>query len=672
MIRARLALLTVLGLVATAALAGGPMFGTGGGPADLLDPAAYIENPAMTPLTLDQAAAGYQLLHAGVLEQGSLRSGFVTYSGRRAFGGLGLGLNVLSTPGWSEKQMRLGYGRRIWNGISLGVRLGLYQHGFDKGDFNIADPDDPLLAGSLSKSVLTMGFGAFYTDPYHPVSLGLVVDDPHEPSISIDGSDPSARRARTIHAGLGWEREIYQGSVSYAHNSVESWFTATGRAFLLWDNALQARLSNRDWALGARFAVHSALWVDYGFSLPFSDLAGETAGSHSLVICFHAFDRPEPPPSYTHRALLHDRYRIAPPERVAVEKPEAGTVEIPILPSDADLYYVGASTDRTDILTKRVTRLFAPNVDLNLLRARPRWQVGVMDTTWSDRVVYSLQDDVQPAEPRDGLPRGNYSERYRDRMDQVGAALNARTDNQVRIVADPSQLERAKFLKEQILQESTVPDTGADESVGIFEIAAMQDSLLHAALFEPVGDDTLMAREETTLYNPDRIDFAVNFLGERQTVDRWALRLLDSGDHTVAEWSGVGAPPDSLAWDLRGPDGAPVDVDNYSFAFSWWKPGGAHFTLPAQEIQFHKRILNETLEFGHGIVDPDELRTARPVIILDPGRAGEVLIPTDVPVDRVNNPTPEETTDEEQRPESQPDPDDPDAGDRDSDRPGQH
>jgi len=565
-----------------------------------------------------------------------LNTGYLSYSGKRGFGGLSMGLGYLSTPMWSEKQASVGWGRRVWSGVGLGLRVGLNQNSFNKDEFILESTDDPLLSGSLKKTVPIVAASCVYHNPFSGLTLGCVIENPHQPNISPDGSDPNTVLPLTIRAGASVESERFQGSVNLSTNRFKTGLATQGRYFVFQEHALTAHFNQDEWSIGARFAVQENLWVDYSFMMPVSDLAWQAAGTHGFVVCFHAFERVEPPPEYNHRELVDETYSFRMPSTVAVKQPQAREITVPELTGKGDLYYLASEVDSTTIIVKRLTRDFAPDIDMNRVRALPRWRIGIMDSSWSKRVVHSLTDDMIPATPSNALPQGNYSSDYREQVVSLGDRLSRDNELPIKIVGDPTQLDRAKYIEEQILRRVEEDSVKLAEAIRIYQIQAPADSTIMRMLFRPVGEDSIPLYEEITLYEYDRIPFMVHFLGDESSLSEWSFQVADSDDRLVHAQSGRGSPPDTLWWDLCDQSGNKIDVDIFNYWFSWRSPDGAHYTLPAQDIPFPKHLMHKTLHFGYEQIDSAERGGAERLLILDPGHDGEVLIPT-IPPDKPGN-----------------------------------
>ncbi len=605
-------------------------------PADLNDPFAYTVNPALGEMTLDQVAAGYRLLHLGLLEQSTdLHTGRLVYAGKRRFGGLSIDLGYLTTPLWEERELGAGWGKRIWRGLSLGAAAGFNQRGFVGSAIDVADPGDPLMAASLTKTVPTTRFALAWTRPLWGVTAGFVLENPHEPNVSFS-DDETVVLAQTWRLGLGYEGHGVQVAAGLIDDEFDTHPSGSARVLLLGGNALTARFGQRSWALGARLVVNRELFVDYEFSLPRSDLANETAGSHGIAICYQPFGRPEPVTGLTHRDPVDHDYQpdLSAPRSAAL--PTAKSFSLPLLTAKANHlltakanhFCVQAPVDTALIRIKRLKRSFSPLVDMAQIRQLPRWRIGVLDTTWSDRVAYSIAAQAQPARPDRELPRGNYSAAYMRNVRELGEQLQTATGTSVTIVADAEQLDRAAYLAGKLAGQSEVEYTPDTQQIGIYQLPALDDRQRWHRLNRPVGQEAIPAVEEITLYQFERVPFIVHTFGPRDRVAAWTWTLRDSDGATVRTIAAAAAPPDTIWWDWRNERGEIVAVDSYSYQFSWRHPDGTHSQLPPQPLQVARQVIQRSLVFGNTELPPEALQRGETMLLLDPGsRTGRSAAP---------------------------------------------
>lgn len=608
-------LLLVLGLLALPR--GGaradttPRLGADANPADLADPFTFTLNPALAPLVRPQAAAGFQVLHWGLLPGAAdLNTGAVMWGGRQAFGGLTAGASWLETPLWADRAFSAGYGRHVLAGLSLGVRAGLEQRAFnrDRFDLSYGAADDPLLAGSLARTVPTLALGASYSLPWQGVTAGFVLENPHEPNISLDGDDAVTLSA-TVRAGVAWESARGQLSVGLADDRWRTRWSAGGRWSVLGEHGLLARFDTDRWAVGARIAATERVWVEYTFTESRSDLASASSGSHGIVVCLHAPGREPLTSVYRHHSVADAPYAAPAAAAVAPHFPTPAAAPLPA-PTLGGPQLQLAAADTALIRVKRLVRTFDSDVDMARVRRLPRWRIGVMDSTWSERVAWDVG-----AVPLDGaLPeargRGVYSEAYQEGVAELQSRVGGGRD--LVIAAEPDQLERARFLAARVAGDSL-------RGVEIRTLEPVADPRLRAVMNAPVGSAAIPAVEEVTLRQFAAIPLRILALGDAGEINGWTLEIRDSDGQPVRAWAGVSTPPAAIGWDWTDTDGRPVDVDVYTCELTWRDRTGLVRRAPRREIVIARQTFQRTLAFGRDQAPLRALPDAVPVLILDPG-----------------------------------------------------
>jgi hypothetical protein len=597
-----------------------PIFGSTNQVADLNDPFSYGLNPALGEMTNRQISAGFQVLHLGLLENSAdLNTGGLIYTTRKFGGGLSLDANYLSTPLWGVKKFRVGYGRGVIAGLSLGLSLGLDQRSFDLSDADLSQGSyvDPLMLGGLSRTVGTAALAAAYSFPMLGVTAGLVLDNPHKPNISLGGHDSSVYLPATLRAGLSWERELFMLNAGVVDRQWRTTYATSARGNIYGKHSILASIESDQWMVGARMAVADQAWLEYTYTQPRSDLAQLTSGSHGIVISWHAQGPSMPVVRYNHDRPDNSPY--SPQLATDTEDffPEARTIAVAPQDPTHGFFTVKAVTDTALVRIKRLKRVFGEGVDMAQVRRLPRWRIGVMDSTWSNRITWDITEGMTHAYPENDLPRGNYSEEYRASVDTLSEALQRSRSGDLVIVADEDQLDRARYLARKAGGDSL-----ASGRVKIMRMNRVANEKLRRQLMQPVGSDSIPSLEEITLYQYPSIVIHLYPLGDVSGIRDWTVDILDSLGRPVRQMGGQGDPPSEVRWDWRNQSGALVDVDQYTYQLHWRDALGSQHHSIAREIVIARQVMQRTLEFGVQKTPLRDLERQHPVLILDPGRMG--------------------------------------------------
>ncbi len=619
--RAWALLLLALWLMAGTAFAQNePTMGSNAMVADLNDPFAFGLNPALGEMTLTQISAGMQVFHLGLLENSNdLNTGGLIYTTRKFGGGLSFDANYLSTPLWGLKKFRAGYGRRVVAGLSLGLSLGLDQRSFDlsDADFSQGSTVDPLLTGGLSRTVATTSLAAAYSLPLQGVTAGLVLENPHQPNVSLGGHDGSVYLPATLRGGVSWERELFMLNAGVVDRQWRTIYGASARGNIYGQHSVLASLDSDQWILGARIGIGERAWLEYTYTQPRSDLADLTSGSHGIVISWHASGKAKPPVRYSHQHMDDAPYNANLPSSDEDFFPEAQQVNMAMLEPTHGFFTVQAASDTAMIRIKRLRRVFGEGVDMGRVRRLPRWRIGVMDSTWSDRITWDVTEGMTDAYPESDLPRGNYSDNYQASMDSLQSNLKDGTGGDLVIVADADQLDRARYLARQAGADSLGQDR-----IQIKQLRPIGNEALRRQLMRPVGQDSIPPLEEITLYQYPAIPINILSLGSVQGIKAWNLDILDSLGRPVRQFKGLGLPPSQVVWDWRDAAGRLVDVDQYTYQLLWRDASGGDHKTITREILIARQVMQRTLEFGVEKRPLRDVERQQPMLILDPGRNG--------------------------------------------------
>jgi hypothetical protein len=596
--------------------------GADANPADRDDPYAYGINPALADLTRDRAAAGYSILHLGFLDAAAdLGSSGLTYAGRRSFGGLAAYFGHIATPLSNEFRLTAGYGHRLWHGLSLGAGVGLQQRAFSTGNFVIERPD-PLYGNGLTQTVPTLSLGAAFSLPSLGLTAAGLLENPHEPHFAVDEGD-DARLPRTWRVGLGVVHAPVTAAVGLVSDAWETRVDVRARWYFFGRHALTARLAKWDWSVGARIAVSDHFWVAYDYTEPRTELASESSGTQTLVVAWQR-SADTPFPSAPEEREPEDVVYTAPAGGEAVAAPSAeaaaDTVADVAVVADAGAlaYGVAADDDTVSIRVKRLVRRFA-DVDPATIRRLPRWRVGVLDSTWSDKVVWSLTDGMITVTPDDQTAGGEYSPAYIARVGELVAQLRADPAAQLVVAAERSQLARARYLAERVAREAG-RTYGPDGGIFVRALSTMPDSVRHRALMAPVGTDSVPAVEQITLYEYDAVGFAVRRNPAGSAATKWRLEIDDLHGRRVRTLAGEGTPPPRLRWDWRDESGRAVPGGAYRYRLGWQDGDGQRWRTPDRTLEVVRRVMQRTLTFERMPVGDLPAGTQPPLLILDGDR----------------------------------------------------
>lgn len=179
--------------------------------------------------------------------------------------------------------------------LALGVQAGMFNRGFDFGQFRATDPNDPLIpTGRINQFKPDIGAGIYYntTDYWLGVSVSHLNQATYSYIIdrSIDASEPKAYLSAGYRLGLGYSIDV-QPSVLVQYSTKQGIRGSVAVASLL------ATYDNRIWAgVGYRFkdAVmataginlmhNNALRIGGSFDITTSGSQIKSAASYEIIL----------------------------------------------------------------------------------------------------------------------------------------------------------------------------------------------------------------------------------------------------------------------------------------------------------------------------------------------------------------------------------------------------
>ncbi|HDR91468.1 MAG TPA: type IX secretion system membrane protein PorP/SprF [candidate division Zixibacteria bacterium] len=269
----------------------------------LLNPAAM----ATVPQT--QVAFDHQRFFLGIGSE--LYSSSFVYAHHFLNRGIGLSFGHFGSEMMSMQSIGLHYGQRLISaanpraetnrvGLYGGISLRMRRKGYNDANFRLADPGDPLLAGELSKTAFSGGFGITYqAETWRAFIIG---DDLTSPNMALQ-EGVTDKLPMQIQAGCEvliphWDVRVnpvitYHDETGDFGKDIDP--TLTLRKALL-ENQLDMSLSGGRWALGMGvyyfLGEESGPGFGYEVSIP---TTGINNPSHRVALTYRFAP---PPPAY--------------------------------------------------------------------------------------------------------------------------------------------------------------------------------------------------------------------------------------------------------------------------------------------------------------------------------------------------------------------------------------
>ena len=257
---------------------------------NLYEPQILFANPAGLSFQSNRLTIfSSQFLYTGVSDDNLHNYYFAHMEPVRSFGVLGFRSQHFTSRLLNRHTFSLLFGRTIINSkFSLGVNLNIHQDIYNSSEFNLRDPDDPLLQEGTSKTSFSAGLGAVYL-PFKNLAFGMSIDQINRPGVSIETD--RAFRPMLIKAGFCHQFHNLISELNYVHiqykNRNEKYF-AFGLRQLLLDNSANISLQyiQNAFIIGAAYSFNY-FQIGYQFTYPLNELNDISIGTNQFTISFN-------------------------------------------------------------------------------------------------------------------------------------------------------------------------------------------------------------------------------------------------------------------------------------------------------------------------------------------------------------------------------------------------
>ena len=468
-------------------------------------------NPALISFQNTAFSAGLKLFHVGFLPENSLgmRESRINISAPFYLPfeiGVGLDIRHFTAGIYSEISSALMLSKEIYPKLAIGTKVAVDHRGFSKENFNIVDPDDPLINSGLSLNALNVGFGAYWAPGKFRIGLG--VDHLNTPNVGLISES------------------VYPKEVSGAIGYKIGMFTPT---LLLHDNGIEIKYG---FSISYEKSQIGRLRLGYERSMPVKMEASINLGKKSQL--HYAMDFPGEGTSGASYGTQEFVY-----SRVLAKKPVIGQPEI--------LF----STRKLDIIYETQVRKLAPGVNIAALDKSGELMGQYFSSMGHDDDFLFVQ-------------AGALSEYETDLIKQTRQlklvhriSKNAYENRQLKVViwADKNTLEDARDIKYQLTTKARI-------EAGRVSIARMKKQSEYDLAGFVTGKK--MVRRLAPRLSKERLVIQFRVPGRTRKTNGWQFVIKDSFGKPVRIYSGNNSLPKALVWDWRDMDGHRVTAGTYS------------------------------------------------------------------------------------------------------------
>ncbi|MGH7456643.1 MAG: type IX secretion system membrane protein PorP/SprF, partial [bacterium] len=334
-------------------------------------------------------------------------------------------------PIYNQSYVSVAVSRRYRHLFSVGLKAGMLSKSYDRNEFNLVDPDDPVFKDQKGFTRLDLGAGVTFW-PIPAVSISLSSDHLNVPNVAL------GQRAFRLRVENHLALAYHFGNVQTALITQRDQQNWRAGGFVQVDDPARGFLRLGYDKLGVqmegRLQLYGPMSLNYSLNYPTTDLRGETSGSHEFGLVFE-FDRLfqlpklEQPPEF--------RYTFGTPAAYEPSGPRA---------------YIRAENDVLEITAKRLQRIIAPDVPVQALAALSGYDLGVFDSSF---VAPTLPLNLAPVNADTSAKlTGLYSNAYWHSLRQLSESMTQKPISQATIVASPFANPRAVALRNYLLQSA--------------------------------------------------------------------------------------------------------------------------------------------------------------------------------------------------------------------------
>ncbi len=419
--------------------------------------------------------------------------------------GLGVDLRYYSAGVYSETSASLLWSREIFHRFAIGFKTGIDRRAFSTDNFNIVDPDDPLLAGGLAITNLNLGFGAFWAPGRW--ELGLGVDKLNKPNVGMY-SEAILPRQISLAAGYRFGSII---PTFILHDDGREWqfgFSITavqnryGRIRLGYETSMPVKLE-------ASLNLSRNSRLEYGMDMPRGGARGASSGTHEFIYT-HILGRA---PEITRPEILFSSYKL-------------------------------------EILREKIVRSMPRTLSKKALAYSGEVIPKYLSGKGGDKKVVVITAGALSASETNEIKW----HRYKIFQDRLGRMLRNDPALGLFIRANPKTIADARAIRRVLVERAYIEPTRIRI---IREKAELKPNLRG---FEP-GRTTVKRSKPRLSRERLAIRFAVS--GKTRKTNGWRFTIRDEKNRAVKVFSGKGKLPNGLVWDWRDRHGRLIGPGKY-------------------------------------------------------------------------------------------------------------
>lgn len=542
-------------------------------PAEMTDFRSSFVNPSALAFQTSHAALGGKLFHLGFSDgqTSPFRLGYVSLALPEGVGtnmGLGLQAQYFDSPLYLQSNISFVLSKRIKHIYSVGLRFNIFSRSYNRDNFDLVDPDDPVFRNGVTKWAGTFGAGvSMFPLPF--LSLGIGIDHINRANISLNND--SVFQPLAFYGGANLNLGMFMASFSAQYEDGR-WLPKTsfgtsirkqGYAMLGYDqNSFQVE---GQWRIGGPLSAN----YTYEFTI-FDNEATGSMGSHALTL-IHEFDHQDDLPKFE----MPDEFRadFQAPQKELKVKPK---------------FYVYSIVEKLEIIDKKLRRVISSEVTPEQLQQVTRRELGLLDSTSKEQHIPYEEENIDLAKIP-AMMDATISDGYRNFLKKMSDDINEKSVKAKVVTSKGSYLRAAGLRQHFRVEPSKAEGLEFLEPVYDSPLDSMQaNSKLAGRMLQPYETMTTLSAPSTT--------FKISPISEMEQPRKWWLKVRNASDQEIKSFEGVGMPTDELRWDWRDRMGNLIVPGVYTYVLEWQDANNHVFMTQPKYISVQKLIRNITIE----------------------------------------------------------------------------
>lgn len=538
-------------------------------PSDIQNSQSAFVNPALISYQESQVSLGMKVFHLGFLDDNSMafKNGFFSASiPYLVRGKVGLGLNgqYFNSPMYTQTNFSLSVSQKFMGIFSVGLRTSLFTKSYDRSMFELIDEDDPVFANGTTKFAFSLGGGLLVT-PLPNLYFSFAVDHLNRPNVALS----SQKYAQPLELSSGIKYGFGKFCTSFYIKKIDKdlypFFEIEPDVSDIW----KARVAYGMDALrfDGLISLFNGFELGYTYDYPVSSFHVASYGSHMFNLTYFIDRHPGLP-----TPVKNNDFEI--PFRLVENNLEL-----------QPRFEVFSSVTSLEIIDKRIYRKIDPQLSDEELSYLVRFEMGALDSSTDGSAQHFSTHQVGTQYP-EVKRRGIFTENYQYTLEKINELMESDSSLTTEIITSKGSSNRAAGLKNYLTRQAGLQQE---------QVAVVLPEDKNISVLDKIQRSTLKLFETLTVVTHDSTVFHIFPIFMDKYERAWKLRIVNSQDKLIKEFSGIGDVPSKIHWDWKKEDMTIIEPQLYYYTFHWIDEKGQSKSSEPRLIDVRKIKRNLTV-----------------------------------------------------------------------------